>query len=100
MFLPQHHQSCRASRLASAGLSAMLVLALCGCQTTGTEDITGALGDKADARRPGESRRDVETYRERFQANPNDAKAALQYGKARQKYRFAVARRHPRNPEI
>jgi Flp pilus assembly protein TadD len=82
MFLPQHHQSCRASRLASAGLSAMLVLALCGCQTTGTEDITGALGEKADARRTGDSRRDVETYRERFQANPNDAKAALQYGKA------------------
>ncbi len=60
----------------------MLVLALCGCQTTGTEDITGALGDKADVRRTGDSRRDVETYRERFQANPNDAKAALQYGKA------------------
>jgi Flp pilus assembly protein TadD len=83
MFLPQHHQSCRAGRFASAGLSAILVvLARCGCQTTGTEDITGALGEKADARRPGDSRRDVETYRERFQANLNDAKAALQYGKA------------------
>ena len=60
----------------------ILLLALCGCQTSGNGDITGSLGEKADTRPAGEARRDVETYRERFRAKPKDPELALQYAKA------------------
>src|SRR6202158_537174 len=63
-------------------LPAILALGLCGCQTGGTPDITGSLGDKAETGRVADSRRDVEFYRDRFRANPKDADAALQYGQA------------------
>src|SRR5260221_2745405 len=64
------------------GSSAILALGLCGCQTAGPSDITGSLGDKAETSRAAEPRREVELYRDRFRANPKDADAALQYGKA------------------
>ena len=63
-------------------LPAILALGLCGCQTGGTPDITGSLGDKAETGRVADSRRDVEFYRDRFRASPKDADAALQYGQA------------------
>jgi Flp pilus assembly protein TadD len=78
----------------SIAASAILVLGLCSCQTASDLDITGALGDKTEASRsadlgrasdPGRAndpRRDVDTYRERFRANPKDPDLALQYGKA------------------
>jgi len=82
--LPQRYGFARL--LASAALSAILVLGLCSCQTAGpsdiTSDITGSLGEKAETSRAADSRREVETYRDRFRANPKDADAALQYGKA------------------
>jgi Flp pilus assembly protein TadD len=56
-------------------------LALCSCQTAGLSDITGSLGEKAESSQ-AEPRREVEFYRDRFRANPKDAEAALQYGKA------------------
>ena len=59
----------------------MLALGLCGCQTAATSDITGSLGEKAEASRAAEPRRELEFYRERFRANPKDAGAALEYGK-------------------
>ena len=62
--------------------SAILALGLCGCQTTAPSDITGALGDTADKSQTATSRNDLDRYRERFRANPDDADAALQYGKA------------------
>jgi Flp pilus assembly protein TadD len=62
--------------------SAILLWGLCGCQTAGMSDITGALGEKTEASRAVEPRRDVGFYRDRFQANPKDTDAALQYGKA------------------
>jgi Flp pilus assembly protein TadD len=68
--------------LRSAASSAILVLGLCSCQTAGTSDITGSLGEKAEASRAADPRREVESYRDRFRANPKDADAALQYGKA------------------
>jgi Flp pilus assembly protein TadD len=68
--------------LAFAASSAILALGLCGCQTDGTSDITGALGEKTEASRASDPHRDVEAYRDRFRTNPNDAGAALQYGKA------------------
>src|ERR1700674_3914139 len=63
-------------------LPAILALALSGCQTGGTPDITGSLGDKAETGRVADSRRDVELYRDRFRASPKDADAALQYGRS------------------
>src|SRR6202051_1919633 len=71
-----------ARRLASVLSSAILALGLCSCQTDGTPDITGSLGEKVEAGRAADTRREVDSYGERFRANPRDAEAALQYGKA------------------
>jgi Flp pilus assembly protein TadD len=60
-------------------VSAVLWLGLCGCQTDGLSDITGSLGDKAEKTTPAHN---LEYYRDRHQANPDDAQAALNYGKA------------------
>ena len=75
-------QHCFARRAAFAASSAILLAGLCGCQTAGTSDITGSLGEKVEAGRSADPRRDLELYRDRFRANPKDADAALQYGKA------------------
>jgi Flp pilus assembly protein TadD len=68
--------------LAITASSAILVSGLCSCQTAATSDITGALGEKAEASRTADSRHELESYRERFRANPKDVDAALKYGKA------------------
>jgi Flp pilus assembly protein TadD len=73
---------CSARRLASLVSSTVLVLGLCSCQTDGTSDITGALGEQAEASRAADPRRELDSYGDRFRANPGDADAALQYGKA------------------
>src|ERR1700681_579084 len=78
--LPPNYRFARL--LASTASSAILVLGLCSCQTAGMSDITGSLGEKTEASRAAEPRREVGFYRDRFQANPKDADAALQYGKA------------------
>jgi Flp pilus assembly protein TadD len=77
--LPQYHF---ARLLVSAASCAVLALGLCGCQTDATPDITGALGDKTEASRAAEPRQALESYRDRFRANPKDPDAALQYAKA------------------
>ena len=69
-------------RLGAAASAAVLLLGLCGCQTSGPSDITGSLGEKTEASAAAEPRRNMDSYRDRFRANPNDADAALQYGKA------------------
>jgi Flp pilus assembly protein TadD len=74
-----------AGRLASAASSAILVLGLCSCQTSGlsdVSDVTGALGEKTDVSRAAEPRREVEALGEHYRANPKEPDAALQYGKA------------------
>jgi len=63
-------------------IAVSFVLALCGCQTDGSSDITGALGDKIEKSSSAEPGRGVDFYRDRFRANPEDVDAALQYGKA------------------
>ena len=78
--LPQRYRLVRF--LAPTATSAILLLGLCGCQTSGMSDITGSLGEKTDASSVADSRRDINLYRDRFRANPKDADAALQYGKA------------------
>src|SRR5580765_8484109 len=70
-----------ARRLAPAAACVVLALGLWGCQTSSPSDITGSLGEKAE-KPSGNARRDLAVYRERFKANPKDADAALQYGKA------------------
>ncbi len=74
--------SCFARLVTSTASTAVLVLGLCSCQTAGTSDITGSLGEKTEPSREAEPRREVDSYRDRFRANPKDADAALQYGKA------------------
>lgn len=78
--LLQRHRFARL--LTSTVSSAILALGLCSCQTPGMSDITGSLGEKAEAGRVAEPRRELELYRDRFRANPKDADAALQYAKA------------------
>jgi Flp pilus assembly protein TadD len=73
---------CGARRLASVAISALLVFSLCSCQTDGASDITGSLGDKAEKSRRADPRQNLDSYRDRYRANPKDADAALQYGKA------------------
>lgn len=61
----------------------ILALGLSGCQTAVTSsDVTGSLGEKAETSRAADPRRDVEVFEARYRANPKDAEAALQYGKA------------------
>jgi Flp pilus assembly protein TadD len=69
-------------RFASTALSTMLVVGLCSCQTAGMSDITGSLGEKAEASPAAESRQDLQVEGDRFRANHKDADAALAYGKA------------------
>jgi Flp pilus assembly protein TadD len=73
----------RLARLLTAFVStAAVALSLGGCQTTALSDVTGSLGDKAESSQSADPRRDLNTYRERFRANPKDAAVALEYGKA------------------
>jgi Flp pilus assembly protein TadD len=67
---------------AMSAIAVALVLGLCGCQTDGSYDITGSLGDKTEKSSSAEPERGVDFYRDRSRANPDDAGAALQYGKA------------------
>src|SRR6267154_3299896 len=78
--LLQHYRF--AKLLVSAATSAIVVLGLCSCQTAGTSDITGSVGEKTETSRAADPRREVDIYRDRFRANPKDADAALQYGRA------------------
>ena len=68
--------------LTSAASSAILLLGLCSCQTSGPSDVTGSLGEKTEASHTADPRRDLELYGDRFRANPKDADAALQYARA------------------
>lgn len=70
-----------ARRIAPAAACVVLAVGLWGCQTSGPSDITGSLGEKAEAK-ASDPRRDLGTWRERFKANPKDGEAALKYGKA------------------
>src|ERR1700757_353458 len=76
----QQHRFARL--LASTAWSAILVLGLCSCQTDGMSDITGSLGEKTEKTSAAEPPHGIEFYRDRYRANPKDADAALQYGKA------------------
>lgn len=74
-----------ARHLASVALVAALAAGLGGCQTM--SDVTGALtspGSLASRNdpAPGDPRRTVELYGERYRKNPKDADTAIAYGQA------------------
>jgi Flp pilus assembly protein TadD len=81
---PHSFKQGRVARLVViAASSAALALSLCGCQTTASSpDITGSLGETAEASPSADPRRDLDAYRERYRATPKDPAIALQYGKA------------------
>lgn len=66
--------------------SALLMLALGGCQTTSLEDVTGALGGKSEtagkADPKSKPKSDMDALRERYRAKPGDPNVALEYGMA------------------
>src|ERR1700744_4015475 len=75
----------RLSRPLVALLSSLaLAISLGGCQTVFSDasDVTGSLGDKAEAGQSADPRRDLNAYRDRYRANPKDPSVALQYGTA------------------
>jgi len=72
-----------ARRIIAAAFMGAGAIGLCSCQTTASPDITGSIGDKAEASPSADSsRRDIESYRERYRANSKDPATALQYGTA------------------
>jgi Flp pilus assembly protein TadD len=83
MFQKSSRHFRHASRLACAVSTAVLLIGLSACQTSGPSDITGSLGDKTDSSQASaDPRRDIEALHERVHANPKDVDAALQYAKA------------------
>ena len=72
----------RITRLLVSASTLILAFGLGSCQTSGLSDITGSIGEKAEASRAADPRREVELYQERYRANPKDVDAALKYGKA------------------
>jgi Flp pilus assembly protein TadD len=73
---------CSAQRVLSLASSAVVLVALCSCQTIELSDVTGSLGEKTENSVGADPRRDLDLYRERFHANPKDVDAALHYGGA------------------
>jgi Flp pilus assembly protein TadD len=72
---------CGSRFFAAMATSVAVVLGLCGCQTDSASDITGSLG-KTETNRAADTRREVDSYGDRFRANPKDTEAALRYGTA------------------
>jgi Flp pilus assembly protein TadD len=69
--------------LTATASSAILVFGLCSCQTVADmSDVTGSLGEKTEASRAADPRREIDLYRDRFRDDPKNAEAALQYGQA------------------
>jgi hypothetical protein len=60
-------------------LSVVPFLGLGGCQTDGVSELTGSLDEKTEKAFPA---RNLDFCREGYSASADDAKAALNYGKA------------------
>jgi Flp pilus assembly protein TadD len=70
-------------RFARAMLATVLCISLGSCQTTSPIDITGSLAAAPSAgRAEADWRRSAEAWGERYQANPNDPDAAINYAAA------------------
>jgi len=77
--MPQQARSARLLILAAT--TAVLALSVAGCKTT-SDDITGSLTGARQPTTEAEWRSALETYGERYRANPNDAQAAIAYARA------------------
>ena len=71
MFQTLSHPS-RAARLLACTSVLVLAAGLGSCTSSGLSDITGSIDEKAEVSRAGDPRRDIETYQERYRANPKD----------------------------
>ncbi|UCF55193.1 MAG: tetratricopeptide repeat protein [Bradyrhizobium sp.] len=68
--------------LSCTSLVAVVAMSLGGCTAVSKlSDVTGSTGPRAESA-PADPARAVETYGERYRANPKDADAALGYGQA------------------
>jgi Flp pilus assembly protein TadD len=63
---------------ASAALATVLALSLAGCKTTAREDVTGSVTPRTEA----DWRRSVDSWSERYRAEPNNPQAAIGYARA------------------
>jgi Flp pilus assembly protein TadD len=69
--------------LASAAI--LVALATGGCSTTTTTDTTGSIGMAAAPRSQVEWRQEMDSWGERYRANPGDPDAAIHYARALRK---------------
>src|SRR5262249_38735998 len=81
MLLRSLKPSCLPRRMVFLISLTLVALGLCGCQRVDLSDVTGSLGDTT-GKISADPRRDLDSSRERFRANPKDVDAALQYGSA------------------
>lgn len=82
MFRQSYRQGRPARLVVSPALSLILALGLCSCQTIDPSEITGSIVGNPNPGRTSDPRRDLETYRDRYRANPKDPDLSLQYAKA------------------
>jgi Flp pilus assembly protein TadD len=68
--------------VAPAALAAVLAFAVAGCQTTQPMETTGSAGIAAAPRSDADWRRSAEAWGERYNANPKDPEAAVNYAQA------------------
>jgi Flp pilus assembly protein TadD len=80
-FSPSPSKRFAARLLTSAALVAVVALSVAGCTTTGTNDVTGSIGQSKPATY-AEWRRVGEQWGERYRANPKDPQAAIHYAQA------------------
>ncbi|HVX98804.1 MAG TPA: tetratricopeptide repeat protein [Pseudorhodoplanes sp.] len=68
---------------ATLPLAAALAFGVAGCKTTGTADTTGSIARATPMpRSEADWRREAETWGARYNANPKDAQAAINYAQA------------------
>jgi Flp pilus assembly protein TadD len=73
----------RAARLlASAALLGCVAATTAGCVTTGSQDLTGSIAQKAEPRTEAEWRAESAAQGARYRANPNDPNVAVAYARA------------------
>src|ERR1700704_3801125 len=70
--------------LACTALMGCVAITAAGCVTPGARDTTGSIAATGSPRTDADWRRESEAQGERYRANPNDAGAALAYGRSLQ----------------
>lgn len=68
--------------LASVAFAAVLALSVAGCNTTGSNDITGSIGSSDTPRTENDWRKAVDLWGERYREHPDDPDVAVAYARA------------------